>query len=89
MKSKTNTSTRSVKTLAPIPQVRLRIHDLRVQHGYRSVTDLWKKLTSMGITISHSQLTRVANNLANMLDKELLGAFTVIFDCSIGDLFEP
>lgn len=70
-----------------LPVVRLRIHALGHEHGYKSIMDLWKKLQSMGVEISHSQLTRIANNTADMLDKRLLAAFAVIFNCSVRDLF--
>ena len=70
-----------------LPVVRLRIHALGHEHGYKSVMDIWKKLQTMGVEISHSQLTRIANNKADMLDKRLLAAFTVIFNCSVRDLF--
>ncbi len=71
-----------------LPPVRLRIHVLRMEHGYKSMMDLWKKLNSMGVTISHSQLTRIANNQADMLDRKLLAAFAHVFKCSVKDLFE-
>jgi hypothetical protein len=70
-----------------LPVVRLRIHALGHENGYKSVMDIWKKLNSMGYEISHSQLTRIANNTADMLDKRLLAALAVIFNCSVRDLF--
>lgn len=70
-----------------LPVVRLRIHALGHENGLTSVMAIWHKLNDMGYEISHSQLLRVANNTADMLDKRLLAALSVIFKCSVRDLF--
>lgn len=82
----TSKTVKPTKSIA-LPTIRLRVNDLRIEHGYKFNMDLWKKLHNMGIEISYAQLTRIINNQADMLDKRLLAAFTVIFQCKVQDLF--
>jgi hypothetical protein len=76
----------------PLPEVRrkavLRVQVLMAEHDIRFVTDLWKKLTVMGIDISHSQLTRVVNNNTKTLSIDLLEGLATLFDCPVASLFK-
>ena len=66
----------------------LRVQVLMAEHEIRFVTDLWKKLTVMGIEISHSQLTRVVNNSTKTLSIDLLEGLATLFDCPVSSLFK-
>jgi hypothetical protein len=82
------------KTQPPQPQRHpdrkaiLRVHLLMAEHDIRFVTDLWKRLTAMGVDISHSQLTRVVNNSTKSLSIELLEGLATLFDCPVASLFK-
>lgn len=81
------------KTPAPKPQPAperkaiLRVHVLMAEHDIRFVTELWKRLTAMGVDISHSQLTRVVNNSTKSLSIDLLEGLATLFDCPVSSLF--
>ncbi len=66
----------------------LRIQVLMAEHDIRFVTELWKKLTAMGVDISHSQLTRVVNNSTKSLSIDLLEGLANLFDCPVSALFK-
>lgn len=82
------------KTPAPKPQLApqrkavLRVHVLMAEHDIRFVTELWKRLTAMGVDISHSQLTRVVNNSTKSLSIDLLEGLATLFDCPVSSLFK-
>jgi hypothetical protein len=75
---------------SPAPQRKaiLRVHVLMAEHDIRFVTDLWKRLTAMGVEISHSQLTRVVNNSTKSLSIDLLEGLATLFDCPVSSLFK-
>ena len=76
---------------APHPthrQAVLRVQVLMAEHDIRFVTDLWKRLTAMGVEISHSQLTRVVNNSTKSLSIDLLEGLATLFDCPVASLFK-
>lgn len=66
----------------------LRVQVLMAEHDIRFVTDLWKRLTAMGVEISHSQLTRVVNNSTKSLSIDLLEGLASLFDCPVSSLFK-
>jgi hypothetical protein len=66
----------------------LRVQVLMAEHDIRFVTDLWKRLTAMGVDISHSQLTRVVNNSTKSLSIDLLEGLATLFDCPVSSLFK-
>jgi transcriptional regulator with XRE-family HTH domain len=66
----------------------LRVQVLMAEHDIRFVTELWKKLTAMGVDISHSQLTRVVNNSTKSLSIDLLEGMATLFDCPVSALFK-
>jgi hypothetical protein len=66
----------------------LRVHVLMAEHDIRFVTELWKRLTAMGVEISHSQLTRVVNNSTKSLSIDLLEGLATLFDCPVSRLFK-
>jgi hypothetical protein len=66
----------------------LRVQVLMAEHDIRFVTDLWKKLTVLGVEISHSQLTRVVNNSTKTLNIDLLEGMATLFDCPVASLFK-
>lgn len=74
--------------LAPSRKATLRVHVLMAEHDIRFVTDLWKRLTAMGVDISHSQLTRVVNNSTKSLSIDLLEGLATLFDCPVSSLFK-
>jgi len=74
--------------LAPARKAVLRVHLLMAEHDIRFVTDLWKRLTAMGVEISHSQLTRVVNNSTKSLSIDLLEGLATLFDCPVSSLFK-
>jgi hypothetical protein len=82
------------KTPTPTPPLAterkaiLRIQVLMAEHDIRFVTELWKKLTAMGVDISHSQLTRVVNNSTKSLSIDLLEGLATLFDCPVSALFK-
>ena len=82
------------KTPAPKPPLAtqrkaiLRIQVLMAEHDIRFVTELWKKLTAMGVDISHSQLTRVVNNSTKSLSIDVLEGLATLFDCPVSALFK-
>lgn len=82
------------KTPTPKPQrpperkAVLRVHVLMAEHDIRFVTELWKRLTAMGVDISHSQLTRVVNNSTKSLSIDLLEGLATLFDCPVASLFK-
>ena len=73
----------------PIPRHKaiLRVQVLMAEHDIRFVTDLWKRLTAMGVEISHSQLSRVVNNSTKSLSIDLLEGLADLFDCPVSALF--
>lgn len=73
---------------APKRKAILRVHVLMAEHDIRFVTDLWKRLTAMGVDISHSQLTRVVNNSTKSLSIDLLEGLATLFDCPVSSLFK-
>ena len=81
-------------TPAPLPPLAshrkavLRVHVLMAEHDIRFVTELWKRLTAMGVEISHSQLTRVVNNSTKSLSIDLLEGLATLFDCPVSSLFK-
>lgn len=83
--SKTQTSK---PTLAPQRKAVLRVQVLMAEHDIRFVTDLWKRLTAMGVDISHSQLTQVVNNSTKSLSIDLLEGLATLFDCPVSQLFK-
>lgn len=66
----------------------LRVQVLMAEHDIRFVTELWKRLTAMGVEISHSQLTRVVNNSTKSLSIDLLEGLASLFDCPVSALFK-
>lgn len=66
----------------------LRVQVLMAEHDIRFVTELWKRLTAMGVEISHSQLTRVVNNSTKSLSIDLLEGLATLFDCPVSGLFK-
>lgn len=74
--------------LAPERKAVLRVHVLMAEHDIRFVTELWKRLTAMGVEISHSQLTRVVNNSTKSLSIDLLEGLATLFDCPVSSLFK-
>lgn len=66
----------------------LRVQVLMAEHDIRFVTELWKRLTAMGVEISHSQLTRVVNNSTKSLNIDLLEGLASLFDCPVSALFK-
>lgn len=66
----------------------LRVQVLMAEHDIRFVTELWKRLTAMGVEISHSQLTRVVNNSTKSLSIDLLEGLATLFDCPVASLFK-
>lgn len=74
--------------LAPKRKAVLRVQVLMAEHDIRFVTDLWKRLTAMGVDISHSQLTRVVNNSTKSLSIDLLEGLATLFDCPVSSLFK-
>jgi hypothetical protein len=74
--------------LAPERKAILRVHVLMAEHDIRFVTELWKRLTAMGVEISHSQLTRVVNNSTKSLSIDLLEGLATLFDCPVSSLFK-
>ena len=74
--------------LAPQRKAVLRVQVLMAEHDIRFVTELWKKLTAMGVEISHSQLTRVVNNSTKSLSIDLLEGLATLFDCPVSALFK-
>ncbi|MES2318483.1 MAG: helix-turn-helix transcriptional regulator [Pseudomonadota bacterium] len=83
--SRTHTST---PLLARQRKAVLRVHVLMAEHDIRFVTELWKRLTAMGVDISHSQLTRVVNNSTKSLSIDLLEGLATLFDCPVASLFK-
>jgi transcriptional regulator with XRE-family HTH domain len=83
--SKTQTSK---PQLAPQRKAVLRVQVLMAEHDIRFVTDLWKRLSAMGVDISHSQLTRVVNNSTKSLSIDLLEGLATLFDCPVSSLFK-
>jgi transcriptional regulator with XRE-family HTH domain len=75
-------------TLAPHRKAILRVQVLMAEHDIRFVTELWKRLTAMGVEISHSQLTRVVNNSTKSLSIDLLEGLATLFDCPVSALFK-
>lgn len=74
--------------LAPERKATLRVNVLMAEHDIRFVTELWKRLTAMGVEISHSQLTRVVNNSTKSLSIDLLEGLATLFDCPVSSLFK-
>ncbi len=76
----------------PVPATQrkaiLRVQVLMAEHDIRFVTELWKRLTAMGVEISHSQLTRVVNNSTKSLSIDLLEGLATLFDCPVSSLFK-
>ncbi|NHZ43630.1 helix-turn-helix transcriptional regulator [Massilia sp. CCM 8693] len=66
----------------------LRVQVLMAEHDIRFVTELWKRLSAMGVEISHSQLTRVVNNSTKSLSIDLLEGLASLFDCPVSALFK-
>jgi hypothetical protein len=75
-------------SLAPQRKAILRVQVLMAEHDIRFVTELWKRLTAMGVDISHSQLTRVVNNSTKSLSIDLLEGLATLFDCPVSALFK-
>ena len=76
------------RPLAPQRKALLRVQVLMAEHDIRFVTELWKRLTAMGVDISHSQLTRVVNNSTKSLSIDLLEGLATLFDCPVSALFK-
>jgi len=76
------------RQLAPQRKATLRVNVLMAEHDIRFVTELWKRLTAMGVEISHSQLTRVVNNSTKSLSIDLLEGLATLFDCPVSSLFK-
>jgi hypothetical protein len=74
--------------LAPHRKAILRVQVLMAEHDIRFVTELWKRLSAMGVEISHSQLTRVVNNSTKSLSIDLLEGLATLFDCPVSALFK-
>ena len=85
------TKPKTPPSLPPAPprhKAVLRVQVLMAEHEIRFVTDLWKKLTVIGVDISHSQLTRVVNNSTKTLNVDLLEGLATLFDCPVAALFK-
>jgi transcriptional regulator with XRE-family HTH domain len=74
--------------VAPQRKAVLRVQVLMAEHDIRFVTELWKRLTVLGVDISHSQLTRVVNNSTKSLSIDLLEGLATLFDCPVSSLFK-
>ncbi|NHZ78020.1 helix-turn-helix domain-containing protein [Massilia sp. CCM 8695] len=81
-------STSSTPLQGPQRKAVLRVQVLMAEHDIRFVTELWKRLTAMGVEISHSQLTRVVNNSTKSLSIDLLEGLASLFDCPVSALFK-
>lgn len=82
------TSTSSTPVRGPQRKAVLRVQVLMAEHDIRFVTELWKRLSAMGVEISHSQLTRVVNNSTKSLSIDLLEGLASLFDCPVSALFK-
>ena len=80
----TNTSRKAKST--PLKRLVLRIRNVMVDRGFRSVSALQRSLAAIGVAISVPQLIRVVDGDARHINKDVIEGLLTLFDCAIGDL---
>ena len=79
-----NPSRKSKST--PLKRLVLRVRNVMVEHGFRSVSALQRSLAAIGVAISVPQLIRVVDGDARHINKDVIEGLLTLFDCTIGDL---
>lgn len=71
----------------PLKRLVLRVRNVMVDRGFRSVSALQRSLATIGVAISVPQLIRVVDGDARHINKDVIEGLLTLFDCTIGDLF--
>lgn len=60
---------------------------LMAKRGVRNVSALHRMLVAAGVEISRSQLTRIVDNHATLLNLSVVNGLMRVLDCSVQELF--
>lgn len=68
-------------------RLELRIKEVMARKGVSSVVALHALLGEVGVEISHSQLTRIVNNQAELLNVEVMSGLMTVLRVNADELF--
>ena len=68
------------------PEIECRIRVMMAERHIKTIKELHRRLTQIGVTISSAQLSRVVDGKWQRINSELLAGMAVVMDCEIGDL---
>lgn len=66
---------------------RWRLRVMMAERGIRTVTELRRRLESLGVEISTQQLNRIVTDLPQRLNTDLFAALLTVLKCTPNDLF--
>ncbi len=66
---------------------RWRLRVMMAERGIRTVTELRRRLESLGVEISTQQLNRIVTDLPQRLNTDLFAALLTVLRCTPNDLF--
>jgi hypothetical protein len=74
------------KSLQQPRQLEWRARVVMAQQGIRSVTALTRKLKTVGVDISDSQLGRIIDGKSSHFNSTVVGALLTVLNCGLDDL---
>lgn len=68
--------------------LRWRLRVMMSERGILTVTELGRRLQRLGVTMSSQQLSRIATEMPQRLNTELLAALLTVLRCRVEDLIQ-
>ena len=78
--------TKSTKSSSKPRRLQWRARVVMAERGIRSVSALSRKLNSLGVNISESQLGRIIDGKSSHFNSAVVGALLTVLDCRLTDL---
>lgn len=73
-------------SLPPMKTLKWRARIVMAERGVRSVSELARKLETVGVKVSVAQLGRLIDGKSDLLNKEVIEAMMTVLDCELSDL---
>jgi hypothetical protein len=80
-------SNKATKSSIQPRRLQWRARVVMAERGIRSVSALSRKLHTLGVSISESQLGRIIDGKSSHFNSAVVGALLTVLDCPLTDLF--
>ncbi len=85
-KTKTPKSAKAKKPAVKIRKVDFHIRDMMTRRGIKTITELSRRLASIGIKIANPNLGKLVDGKSSYWSQETLVGLMTILDCELSDL---